>query len=121
MTEQRLIQVPEGIAGVRADSGIAKLLGLSRASVAEIIESGLVLQNNIEISKSDLLLRDAWLQITLPKPKPPLEVVAELVPDLKIVHLDKDIVVEDKPEGVAAHPSVGWSGPTVGGAHLPLV
>ncbi|MFN4847862.1 MAG: RluA family pseudouridine synthase [Rhodoluna sp.] len=120
MTEQRLIQVPEGIAGVRADSGIAKLLGLSRASVAEIIESGLVLQNNIEISKSDLLLRDAWLQITLPKPKPPLEVVAELVPDLKIVHLDKDIVVVDKPEGVAAHPSVGWSGPTVGGALLAL-
>lgn len=120
MTEQRMIQVPEGIAGSRADSGIAKLLGLSRAAVAEIIEAGLVLQNNHEISKSDLLQKDAWLQVTLPKPKPQLAVVEQLVPDLKIVYQDKDIVVVDKPEGVASHPSVGWSGPTVGGALLAL-
>lgn len=120
MTEQKMIQVPEGLAGNRADAGIAKLLGFSRAYVAEIIESGSVLQNDIEISKSDLLLKDAWLQITLPKPKPPLELVAELVPDLKVIYQDKDIVVVDKPEGVASHPSVGWSGPTVGGALLAL-
>jgi 23S rRNA pseudouridine1911/1915/1917 synthase len=42
------------------------------------------------------------------------------VPDLKVVYQDKDIVVVDKPEGVASHPSVGWSGPTVGGALLAL-
>ncbi|MEL4881638.1 pseudouridine synthase, partial [Shewanella algae] len=29
---------------------------------------------------------------------------------------DDDIVVVDKPAGVAAHPSVGWEGPTVLGA-----
>ncbi len=120
MTEQKVIQVPEGLAGNRADAGIAKLLGFSRAYVAEIIESGSVFQNDIAISKSDLLLKDAWLQITLPKPKPPLELVAELVPDLKVIYQDKDIVVVDKPEGVASHPSVGWSGPTVGGALLAL-
>ncbi len=120
MTDQKMIQVPEGLAGNRADAGIAKLLGFSRAYVAEIIESGSVLQNDIAISKSDLLLKDAWLQITLPKPKPPLELVAELVPDLKVIYQDKDIVVVDKPEGVASHPSVGWSGPTVGGALLAL-
>ncbi|MEY3406589.1 MAG: hypothetical protein RLZZ556_661 [Actinomycetota bacterium] len=120
MTEQKMIQVPEGLAGNRADAGIAKLLGFSRAYVAEIIESGSVLQNDIAISKSDLLLKDALLQITLPKPKPPLELVAELVPDLKVIYQDKDIVVVDKPEGVASHPSVGWSGPTVGGALLAL-
>ena len=120
MTEQKMIQVPEGLAGNRADAGIAKLLGFSRAYVTEIIESGSVFQNDIAISKSDLLLKDAWLQITLPKPKPPLELVAELVPDLKVIYQDKDIVVVDKPEGVASHPSVGWSGPTVGGALLAL-
>ena len=120
MTEQKMIQVPEGLAGNRADAGIAKLLGFSRAYVAEIIESGSVFQNDIAISKSDLLLKDAWLQITLPKPKPLLELVAELVPDLKVIYQDKDIVVVDKPEGVASHPSVGWSGPTVGGALLAL-
>ncbi|MEY4742553.1 MAG: hypothetical protein RL672_1303, partial [Actinomycetota bacterium] len=39
-------------------------------------------------------------------------------PGFKIVYEDADIVVVDKPAGVAAHPSVGWSGPTVGGALL---
>ena len=38
------------------------------------------------------------------------------VPDLGIVHDDDDIVVVDKPAGVAAHPSIGWEGPTVLGA-----
>jgi 23S rRNA pseudouridine1911/1915/1917 synthase len=32
---------------------------------------------------------------------------------LRVVHSDDDIVVVDKPGGVAAHPSPGWTGPTV--------
>ena len=47
----------------------------------------------------------------------PLEVVAELVDGLTIIHDDDDIVVVDKPVGVAVHPSMGWTGPTVVG-HL---
>jgi 23S rRNA pseudouridine1911/1915/1917 synthase len=38
------------------------------------------------------------------------------VPELTVVYDDDDIVVIDKPVGVAAHPSVGWEGPTVLGA-----
>ena len=38
------------------------------------------------------------------------------VPDLTVVHDEDDFVVVDKPAGVAAHPSPGWSGPTVVGA-----
>lgn len=120
MTEERLIQVPEGIAGTRADAGIARLLGMSRNAVADLIEAGLVQQNSHLISKSDSLVQDAWLNITLPAPKAPLALVAELVPDLKVVYQDEDIVVVDKPAGVAAHPSVGWDGPSVGGAILAM-
>ena len=36
--------------------------------------------------------------------------------NLGIVYDDDDLVVVDKPVGVAAHPSVGWDGPTVLGA-----
>ena len=32
-------------------------------------------------------------------------------PGMGIIHDDDDIVVVDKPVGVAAHPSVGWTGP----------
>ena len=39
-----------------------------------------------------------------------------IVVDLDVVYDDDDIVVIDKPVGVAAHPSIGWEGPTVLGA-----
>jgi 23S rRNA pseudouridine1911/1915/1917 synthase len=42
------------------------------------------------------------------------------VVDLAVVYQDEDLVVIDKPAGVAAHPSVGWDGPTVPGALLGL-
>src|SRR5690606_21949678 len=38
------------------------------------------------------------------------------VAGLAIVDEDDDLVVVDKPAGVAAHPSLGWEGPTVVGA-----
>lgn len=120
MIEERLVQVPEGLAGSRADAGIAKLLGLSRSSVADMLEAGLVLQSDQRLGKSDSLILDAWLKITLPAPKPALALVAELVPNLKVIYQDADIVVVDKPAGVAAHPSVGWDGPSVGGALLAM-
>jgi len=37
------------------------------------------------------------------------------VTGLSIIYSDDDIVVVDKPVGVAAHPSPGWTGPTVTG------
>jgi 23S rRNA pseudouridine1911/1915/1917 synthase len=40
-----------------------------------------------------------------PRPEP--------VPGLVVVYEDADIVVVDKPPGVAAHPTPGWTGPTV--------
>ncbi len=40
-----------------------------------------------------------------------------MVEGIRIIHDDDDIVVVDKPVGVAVHPSMGWTGPTVVG-HL---
>lgn len=120
VSEQRLVQVPEGLAGSRADAGIAKLLGMSRSAVADMIVDGLVEQNDVVLSKSDSLVADAWLKVMLPKPKAALQLVAENVEGLVVIYQDHDIVVVDKPAGVAAHPSVGWDGPSVGGALLAL-
>jgi 23S rRNA pseudouridine1911/1915/1917 synthase len=54
----------------------------------------------------------------MPEVRDLLSVRPTEVENLKIIYEDKDLVVVDKPAGVAAHPSVGWDGPTVVGALL---
>jgi 23S rRNA pseudouridine1911/1915/1917 synthase len=120
MSESRLLPVPDGLAGERVDAGLAKLLGLSRSVCADMITEGLVSQNGKVVSKSDRLMHDAYLDVTLPQPKNRLEIIPVQVDDFKIIYQDEDIIVIDKPAGVASHPSVGWDGPTVPGALLAL-
>ncbi|WP_166664300.1 RluA family pseudouridine synthase [Actinophytocola oryzae] len=99
---------------MRVDAGLAKLLGLSRTVIAALAESGDVSLDGRAAGKSDRLTAGAWLEITLPEPEREGEPAPAIeVPGLKIVHEDDDIVVVDKPVGVAAHPSPGWTGTTV--------
>jgi 23S rRNA pseudouridine1911/1915/1917 synthase len=113
VSDVRTLPVPEGLAGMRVDAGLARLLGLSRTVVAGLTEAGVVLLDGSPVSKSDRLAAGSWLEVTLPEPARPTEVRAEPVPGLRVLHDDADLVVVDKPVGVAAHPSPGWSGPTV--------
>jgi 23S rRNA pseudouridine1911/1915/1917 synthase len=107
--------VPDGLAGERVDAGLARLLGLSRSAAAQLAESGQVLLDGAPAAKSARLRGGAWLEVTLPADEPAAGVVAEPVPGMRIVHDDDDLVVVDKPVGVAAHSSPGWTGPTVVG------
>jgi 23S rRNA pseudouridine1911/1915/1917 synthase len=107
--------VPDGLAGERVDAGLSRLLGLSRSVVAELAESGGVLLDGRQVGKSHRLMPGAWLEVQLPDPAGPVVVVAEPVPGMQVIHDDDDLVVVDKPVGVAAHPSPGWTGPTVVG------
>jgi len=113
--ESRSLPVPDGLAGDRVDSAIAKLLGFSRTFAAEVAESGGVTVNGVVVGKSDRLVAESWLEVQWESKQPPA-VVPEVLTDLGIVYDDDDLVVIDKPIGVAAHPSVGWEGPTVLGA-----
>lgn len=113
--ETRALPVPEGLVGERVDTALAKLLGFSRTFAAEIVEGGGALADGIVLGKSDRLSADSWLEVTWQSKQAPV-VVPVVVPDLAVVYDDDDIVVVDKPVGVAAHPSIGWTGPTVLGA-----
>jgi 23S rRNA pseudouridine1911/1915/1917 synthase len=115
MTEYRSLPVPDGLDGSRVDAGLAKLLGFSRTQAADVAAAGGVVIDGRVADKSDRLKGGAWLEVSW-EPARPLEVEAIAVPDLGIVHDDDDLVVVDKPAGVAAHPSIGWEGPTVVGA-----
>jgi 23S rRNA pseudouridine1911/1915/1917 synthase len=110
-----MLPVPDGLDGMRVDAGLAKLLGLSRTVVAELAAAGEVLLDGQPAGKSDRLSAGGLLEVTLPEPANPVEVVAEAVEGMRILHDDDDIVVISKPVGVAVHPSPGWTGPTVVG------
>jgi len=108
----RSLPIPEGLAGERVDSGVAKLLGLSRSAVAEIAQSGGIVLDGRAVGKSERLPEGGWLDVSWEDKRGP-EIIPVELPGLVIVHDDDDIVVVDKPAGVAAHPSIGWTGPTV--------
>ncbi|NUS42759.1 MAG: RluA family pseudouridine synthase [Mycobacteriaceae bacterium] len=107
--------VPDGLDGLRVDAGVARLLGLSRTAVASLAEEGSVLVDGSAVAKSERLAAGSWLEVALPEPARELTVEAEPVEGLEILYADDDIVAVDKPPWVAAHPGVGWTGPTVVG------
>jgi 23S rRNA pseudouridine1911/1915/1917 synthase len=107
----RRVPVPEGLDGERLDAALSRLFGLSRARSAELIGDGQVLLGGRLAAKSDRVPAGEWLEVTLPaapEPAPP-----QPVPGLEVIYQDQDILVVDKPAGVAAHPTPGWTGPTV--------
>jgi 23S rRNA pseudouridine1911/1915/1917 synthase len=111
--DQRRVAVPEGLDGERLDAALARMFGLSRATAAELIAAGQVLVAGRAAAKSDRVPAGEWLDVTLPPPPGAAVPVPQRVPGLTVVYEDSDIVVVDKPVGVAAHPTPGWTGPTV--------
>lgn len=107
--------MPDGWEGARVDAALAKMFGFSRTFAAEIAEAGGVRMDGRFLGKSDRLTGGSWLEVDWREKEEP-RVIPMAVPDFGIVYDDDDIVVVDKPAGVAAHPSVGWEGPTVLGA-----
>ena len=112
---RRSLPVPDGLEGERLDAALGRMFGLSRTKAAELVESGRVLVDGAPLPKSARVRAGAWLEVELPGPAEP--VAPKAVEGMRVVYDDADIVVVDKPIGVAAHPSPGWQGPTVVG-HL---
>jgi len=116
--QPKFLPVPPDMAGLRADAGIAKMLGMSRTQIAELIQAGSVLQNGNPMGKSDRLVADTLLEIQLTETRASIEVTAEDVEALSVVFQDDHMVVIDKPTGVVSHPSQGFVGPSVPGVLL---
>ena len=107
--------VPDGLVGERVDAALARMTGLSRTKAGEICAGGGVRLYGAALSKSDRLPADALLEVDMPAPRP-VGPVATPVEGLGVLYEDEDVIVIDKPAGVAAHPSMGWDGPDVLGA-----
>lgn len=113
--ESRSFPVPPGAAGERVDAALAKILGFSRTFAAEVVDAGGVVAHGAVLGKSDRLREGDWLDVSW-TPKEAPRIIAAHVDDLGVLYRDDDIIIVDKPVGVAAHPSMGWDGPTVLGA-----
>jgi 23S rRNA pseudouridine1911/1915/1917 synthase len=103
--------VPDGLDGLRLDVALARLFGFSRTLAAELIDTGSVSVNGVHETRSTKVRGGSLLEVTMPDAPPPTTPTA--VAGLVVLYEDDDVVVVDKPIGVAAHPSPGWTGPTV--------
>lgn len=111
-------EIDSSLAGERVDTAIARLLGISRSSAADLCEQGDAVVGRKTLSKADRVQLGDLLILRPPSPEEPLRVTETPVAELLVVYQDEDIVVVDKPAGVVAHPTVGFEGPTVAGALL---
>lgn len=109
----RLVPAPDALIGKRFDVAIAKMLGISRSKAAELIDSGQVRVLGRDIARSSTLQAGETVDIDLIEEQREPEPIAN---DMAVVYEDDDVVVVDKPVGVAAHASIGWTGPTVLGS-----
>ncbi len=104
--------VPDGLDGERVDAAAARMTGLSRSRIGDLAEAGGVQVNSTAVGKSHRVRAGDLLEVEVTT-APTVEVVPKEVAGITIVHDDADLVVVDKPAGVAAHPSLGWDGPSV--------
>ncbi|WP_120006257.1 RluA family pseudouridine synthase [Nesterenkonia muleiensis] len=123
----KTFQVPEELAGKRADAVVAGICGVSRTEAAGWIAEGRVTWAQyrtqgrfagVPVKKSEKLAEGAAVAVDEPEPVDPAEMKVEAVQDMTLLYEDADMVAVDKPVGVAAHPSPGWHGPTVIGGLL---
>ncbi|MCL2735350.1 MAG: RluA family pseudouridine synthase [Propionibacteriaceae bacterium] len=104
--------VPDGLSGLRADVGAARLFGFARSKVEQAAEHGGLLLDGVAVSKSEKLRAGSLLEVEIDEPRV-VRVQPNLVEGMTIVYDDADLVVVDKPAGIAAHPSLGWDGGSV--------
>lgn len=104
--------VPDGLDGERVDAAAARMTGLSRSRVGDLAEAGGVQVNSTPVNKSHRVRAGDLLEVEVTT-APRVAVVPTEVAGIGIVYDDADLVVVDKPSGVAAHPSLGWDGPSV--------
>ena len=106
--------VPDALAGQRIDVVASRVTGHSRSRVAELIAAGGMLLDGETVKRASRIVTAGAMLELVTEPRP-TQVASRprLVGGLEIIHEDRDIVVVDKPTGVAAHPSLGWEGPSV--------
>ena len=110
--EHVVVRVEAGEAGMRLDQLLAaRLPDLSRSRLRQLIDAGAVLVGGAAAKASLRPRAGVQIEVSVPDPRP-----TALVPEdlrLPVLYQDGDLVVIDKPAGVAVHPGAGIDSGTV--------
>ncbi len=111
--ERRRCTVPAELAGRRLDQAAGFLLGeaVSRAQVQRLMAEGQLTLDGRPARPSLRVRAGQELVVVLPDPVP-----VDLAPvdlGLMVLYEDPDLIVVNKPPGIAVHPAPGTEGPTL--------
>lgn len=102
----QVLIVPLEAKGERLDQFLsARLEGVSRSRLQDLISEGLVRVNEKSAKPSLKLRGGEKLEVTIPPPAE-MSLAPEAIP-LDIVYEDADLLVVNKPQGMATHPAPG--------------
>src|SRR6476646_7860706 len=90
--EIRTLPVPDGLEGERVDAAISRMFGFSRTKAAELAAAGKVTVDGSVVGESVQKHDGAWVEVEMPQAPAPVQLVAEPVEGMVIVHDDDDIV-----------------------------
>jgi len=92
--------------GERLDRYLARVMPeLSRARIQKLVKGGLVTINGKQTGASAKIREGDKIAVTVPEPEP-MTAEPEDIP-LDVVYEDADLIVVNKPAGMAAHPAAG--------------
>jgi 23S rRNA pseudouridine1911/1915/1917 synthase len=115
MTREYRLQ-PE-TSGVRLDRFISESCPeLSRTRAQKLIADGFITVNGATVKAGQKLVAGDKVAVVIP-PEPPSPLSPEAIP-LDIIYEDNDLLVVDKPAGMAVHPAPGHPGHTLVNAVL---
>ena len=90
----------------RIDQYLAALqLGLTRSRLRQLIDSGDVLVNGAVVKAAHRVRPGDRVLVSVPPPRPSVAVAQDI--PLTVVYQDSELVVIDKPAGLASHPGPG--------------
>ena len=102
----KIVAISPEAAGARLDKTLAEHVDdLSRARIQALMAQGLVSLGGVILTDASAKTQSGEYQILIPPPAP-ADPQPEAIP-LSILYEDADLIVIDKPAGMAAHPAPG--------------
>lgn len=105
--EIRTVVVAPEADGLRLDKALADALpDLTRSRVQALLTGGAVTRDGRTITDASSRVKPGWrFEVAIPQPEPAIPLPQDI--PITIIYEDDDLLVVDKPPGMAAHPAPG--------------